>query len=77
MPGTDPAFLCALQNVPYIFSVVLGLDPRTHGQIALWILASRARMTAGSIYHLGKQAMPYLQRLISAGQRIETIDISR
>lgn len=77
MPGTDPAFLCALQNVPYIFGGVVGLDPTTHGQIALWILASRARMTAASIYDLGKQAMPYLQRLISAGQRIEMIDISR
>ncbi len=77
MPGTDPAFLCVLQKVPYIFGVVLRLDPMTHGQIALWILASRARMTAGSIYHLGKQAMPCLRHLISAGERIETIDIGR
>ncbi len=77
MPGTDPAFLCALQNVLHIFGVILGLDPRTHGQIALWILASRARMTAGSICDVEKLAMPCLRHLISAGQRIETIDISR
>ena len=65
------------KKVPYIFGLILGLDPRAHGQIALWILASRARMTAESICNVGKQAMPYLQRLISAGQRIETIDIDR
>jgi hypothetical protein len=58
MPGTDPAFLYALQNVPYIFGAIFGLDPRTHGQIALWVIASRSRMMAGSNYHLGKLAMP-------------------
>ncbi|CUX28347.1 hypothetical protein AGR4C_Cc50175 [Agrobacterium tumefaciens str. Kerr 14] len=30
MPGTDPAFLRALQHVPHTFGVILGLDPRTH-----------------------------------------------
>ena len=77
MPGTDPAFLCALQNVPYIFGVVLGLDPRTHGQIALWFLVSKARMTAESICDVGKLAIPCLRRLISAGQRIQPVDIGR